>query len=288
MKKLRRFAVILPLLLVAALCSCAGKEDADVKAGSLTAHFLNVGQGDCAFVELPDGRAVLIDAAENYYGEGIIGYIRQTGHDKIDYLVASHPHSDHIGSMGYIVRHMDVGACYMPRATNNTKAFEKLLESLENRSVPVAEAGSGVVMIDDGGVKAEFLAPVSISENLNNCSAVLRLSFGKTTFLFTGDAETEELSEITADLSADVLKVSHHGSADANTAETLGRINPKTAVISCGAGNDFGHPHKETLDLLGQMGAKVYRTDLDGTVTVSSDGKSITVTHDNMAIERAK
>lgn len=287
---------MLSLLLAAVmLCSCSFELHFDndypdaAEDGTLAVHFLDIGQGDSIYLELPNGETMLIDAAENYYGEGIIDYIKHTGHDEIDYLVATHPHSDHIGSMSYIVRNFTVNAVYMSKAVTTTKTYQNLLEAIQKKGLKITNAKAGVTVLSEDDLTIEVLAPVTIDDDLNNCSIVLKITYGKTSFLFTGDAETEEFASIKGDISANVLKVGHHGSRTSTTEEILERIHPDIAVISCGEDNEYGHPHKSTLDYLKKAGCEmVYRTDTDGTVTVTSDGETISVETNGKSIERAK
>ena len=296
MKMRRIFSIGLSLLLTAViLCSCSFEELFDyygypeaAEEGTLAVHFLDIGQGDSIYLELPNAETMLIDAGENYYGEGIIDYIEHTGHDEIDYLVATHPHSDHIGSMSYIVRNFTVNAVYMPKAVTTTKTYQNLLESIQKKGLKITNAKAGMTILSEDGLTVDVIAPVTIDDDLNNCSIVLKITYGDTSFLFTGDAETKEFGAITADMSADVLKVGHHGSRTSTTKEILERIHPDIAVISCGEDNEYGHPHQSTMDLLEQFGCEVYRTDTDGTVTVVSDGETISVETDRISIERAK
>lgn len=291
--KIRFSAFLLLLVFLLTFCSCnvnisfnenSGKE---FQKGMLNVHFLDVGQGDSIFIELPDEKTVLIDAGENYHGEGIKSYIADCGYSKIDYLVATHPHSDHIGSMSYIVRNMDIDSIYMPKAAANTKTYENLLESVSNKGLRVTSAKAGLTIANEREYTIDVIAPVTIDEkDLNNCSAVIKLTYKDNSFLFTGDAETEELETITDEISADVLKVGHHGSVTSTTEEFLNAVNPLYAVISAGEGNSYGHPHQETLDLLDEFGCEVYRTDIDKTVVFSSDGKTIVVKSGEHSIKK--
>ncbi len=289
MKRKSFIVFILSLVLTAAiLCACTQETATKQNNQTLSVHFLDVGQGDSAFIELPNGETMLIDTGENYHGEGIIRYIERLGYSQIDYLVGTHPHSDHIGSMPYIIRHFPVRQIYMPRVSADSKLFETLLESIQNAGLTVKEGKAGVSILQDGDLSADILAPVTIDEdNLNNCSLVIRLRFGGTSFLMTGDAGPDELNAVAQDLHADVLKVMHHGSSVSATQEVLERIAPKTAVISCGADNDYGHPHRETLYYLEQLGCTVYRTDRDKTVVVTTDGTNISVKTNQDSIARA-
>lgn len=290
-----RFSVFLSLLFsLLILCSCSvnvnqnGDSESALQKDMLNVHFLDVGQGDSIFVELPDEKTMLIDAGENYHGEGIKNYIGDCGYSKIDYLVATHPHADHIGSMAYIVRNMDIGSVYMPKAAANTKTYENLLESISDKGLRVTSAKAGLTIAEESDYTINVVAPVTIDEdNLNNSSAVIKLTYKDNTFLFTGDAEKKELETITADISADVLKVGHHGSTTSTTEEFLNAVSPTYAVISVGEDNSYGHPHKDTLDLLEEFNCMVYRTDIDKTVVFSSDGKTISVKSSEKSIKKA-
>ncbi len=244
----------------------------------LRVHFLDVGQGDSIFVELPDKKTLLIDAGEKSCGEGVSDYINARGFDTVDYLVATHPHSDHIGGMAYIVDNMNIGSVFMPRVSSNTKTYENLLESIYDKDLKITCARAGCVISENSSYKIEVLAPDVIDEdNLNNCSAVIKLECGNAEFLFMGDAENEEIENINADLSCDVLKVGHHGSETSTSLEFIERANPDYAVISVGADNGYGHPDKYVCDLLSQFGCEVYRTDIDKTIVFSYDGNLIKV-----------
>ena len=290
-----RFSVFLSLLFsLLILCSCSvnvnqnGDSESALQKDMLNVHFLDVVQGDSIFVELPDEKTMLIDAGENYHGEGIKNYIGDCGYSKIDYLVATHPHADHIGSMAYIVRNMDIGSVYMPKAAANTKTYENLLESISDKGLRVTSAKAGITIAEESDYTINVAAPVTIDEdNLNNSSAVIKLTYKDNTFLFTGDAEKKELETITADISADVLKVGHHGSTTSTTEEFLNAVSPTYAVISVGEDNSYGHPHKDTLDLLEEFNCMVYRTDIDKTVVFSSDGKTISVKSSEKSIKKA-
>lgn len=290
-----RFSSFLSLLFsLLILCSCSfnfnnnNDSESAFQKGILNVHFLDVGQGDSIFIELPDEKTMLIDAGENYHGEGIKNYIGDCGYSKIDYLVATHPHADHIGSMGYIVRNMDIGSVYMPKAAANTKTYENLLESISDKGLKITSAKAGLTIAEESDYTINVVAPVAIDEdNLNNSSAVIKLTYKDNTFLFTGDAEKKELETITYDISADVLKVGHHGSTTSTTEEFLNAVNPTYAVISAGEGNSYGHPHKKTIDLLEEFNCKVYRTDIDKTVVFSSDGKTISVKCGEQSIKKA-
>ena len=279
------------LFVLLTLCSCNISFDNVITTpkGTLAVHFLDIGQGDSIFIELPNSQTMLVDAGENYYGEGIINYIYDCGYEKLDYLVATHPHSDHIGSMSYIVRHMDIDAVYMPKVSTATKTYENLLDSISNKGLKIKTAIAGTRILDIDELEIVILAPVEIYEDdLNNCSVILKITYKDRSFLLTGDAEKKEFEDVYLDMSADVLKVAHHGSSTSTTEEILEKIKPEIAVISLGEDNEYGHPHKSTLKLLNNIDCDIYRTDEDKTVKISTDGENLEVETDRPSIERAK
>ena len=274
-----------------ALCSCSininvNGSDSESKTtvseiGTLSVHYLDVGQGDSIFIELPNKKCMLIDAGENMYGKSITEYINNLGYTNIDYLVATHPHADHIGSMAYVVKHNDIGEIYMPKVTTTTKTYENLLTAIADKGLKVKSAKAGMNIIDDNDFSINILAPVKIDEdNLNNCSVILKITYKNDSFLFLGDAEKKELETVTADMSAEVLKVGHHGSRTSTTKALLEKVNPRYAVISLGKDNSYGHPHKSTLKLLDEFNVETYRTDENGTIVVSTEGSGVTVKRD--------
>ena len=246
----------------------------------LTAFFLDVGQGDSCFIELPNGETMLIDAGTSSSSGYIINFIKERGHSDIDYVIATHPHADHIGGMSSVFDAFDVKKMYMTQAASDSKTYKNMLKAIENEGCPVSyiEAGSSISTIPN--VTAEFVAPCRLNySDINNSSAVLRLDYCDGSYLFSGDAE--ELAEyeflsLGKLVDADVLKVGHHGSATSSSDAYLSAVTPNVAVISCGVGNSYGHPNQLTVSKLLNMGASVYRTDTDGTVEVNTDGSNIT------------
>lgn len=243
---------------------------------SMKVHYIDVGEADSAFIELPDGKTMLIDAGEKENGEDVAGYVKSCGADRVDFLVGTHPHADHIGGLAEVVRSFEIGEIYMPRATHTSKVFEDLLLAIGEKNMQINTAKAGVNIIKSEEYSIDILGPAEDSySNLNNYSAVIKITYNDVAFLFTGDAENEALRRIKGDVSADVLKVSHHGSDTADDRGFMMRVNPKYAVISLGEGNQYGHPHDSVMNLLAEVGAKVYRTDTHGTVIAGTDGKNI-------------
>jgi len=255
----------------------ADEDKSTTLSGQLKVHIIDVGQGDAILVQF-HSQNMLVDAGPD---DSVVSYLNQQGIKKIDYLIATHPHADHIGGMAAVIRSFDIGKIYMPKVSHTTKTFENTLQAVKSKGLKVSTAKSGVTILNQNGTKANFIAPCSSSyDNLNNYSAVIKIQHGNTSFLLAGDAEAESEQEMLAsgtNLKADVLKVGHHGSNSSTTPSFLKAISPKYAVISCGTGNQYGHPHKELLNKLSSAGIQTYRTDVNGTVIFTSDGKTLTV-----------
>lgn len=244
----------------------------------LVAHFIDVGQGDANFIELPNGETMLIDAGIQSSGDDIIEYIENLGYTDIDYVVSTHPHADHIGGMALVIEAFNVENIYMPKAVSTSKTYENLLETIQNRGLSIKTGRAGVEILNTDDLNIILLAPTKESyNNLNNYSIVLKITYGDVSFLYTGDAEEESLEEITGDLKADVLKVGHHGSNTSTTKSFLEQVKPEYAIISVGAKNSYGHPNSSTLELLEEYTNNIYRTDINGTVIIRSDGVNIEV-----------
>ena len=261
-------------------CSNSAKVENEYTGDNLVAHFIDVGQGDSTFIELPNGENLLIDAGDVDCGNTVVDYIKNLGVERIDYLVATHPHADHIGGMNKVIDNLDIGSIYVTDVTTTTRVFERLLTSIEKKelSIDIAEAGKEILI--DSEIKIAFLAPITKTKDLNNMSAVLQLQFGGVTFLFTGDAEKKVEKEILKkgySLKADVMKVGHHGSKTSSLKKFIEKVKPKYSVISCGKDNSYGHPSKEVLKILKSVGSKIYRTDEKGTIVITSDGRNVKV-----------
>ena len=244
----------------------------------LKVHFLDVGQGDSIFIELPTNETILIDASIKDASNKIINYLREENVSKIDYVFATHPHSDHIGGMSAVIKAFDIGQIYMPKAVTTTKTYENLLLTIKDKNLKIKAAKAGNTIIDTDDLKLVVLAPNQDSyESLNNYSIVLKLTYKEKSFLFMGDAETLSDKEITGDIQADVLKVGHHGSRTSTSQAFLNKVNPSYAVISVGLNNDYKHPHQEVIDRLEKKNIKIYRTDQNGDIIFTTDGYNIDV-----------
>ena len=243
---------------------------------TLRVNYIDVGQGDSIFIQLPNNETMLIDAGEAYEADNVIDFLNNLGIKKIDYVVGTHPHTDHIGGLEEVINTFDVGAIYMPKVSSNSKTFEDLLTTISNKGLKGKTAKSGVVVLDEDNLKLEFIAPNSDNySNLNNYSAVLKLTYLDNTFLFMGDAETLSEDEITCEIKADVIKVGHHGSDSSSGIEFVKKVSPEYAIIMVGEGNSYNHPYQSIIDRYESVGAKVLRTDLDGNIVCDSDGVDV-------------
>lgn len=254
----------------------------DTSGGSnLEMYFIDVGQADCILSKLPNGQVMLIDGGNNEDGEYLVNLFKNMGISKIDYLIGTHPHEDHIGGLDNIVRDFDIGKVYMPNKYTDTKTFEYLIEAIENKQLKITKPVSGDYIYNTDDLKIRILAPISAEySNLNDYSICIRMDYKDSSFLLTGDAEKKVEDEILAknyDIDVDVFKAGHHGSTTSNSNKFLNKVTPEYTIISVGTENEYGHPHDEILATLQQRGSKVFRTDLNGTIKVTTDGKNIKV-----------
>ena len=252
--------------------------------GAAEVHFLDTGQSDCILI-LTEESTVLIDAGTSDQSGVITDYLDAQGVETIDLLIATHPHADHIGAMTDVLQDFEVKEFLMPDIPDEfqptTRLWEKLLTAVDEEGCAVTTAAPGREYSLGGGCVLTVLGPVGdYGDDYNNWSVVTRLVCGETSFLFMGDAEKDAENDIMstgAELDSDVLKVGHHGSSTSSGKDFVAAVSPDDAVILCGAGNDYGHPHPETTELLEGMGVQIYRTDLDGTVVMKTDGGTIAV-----------
>jgi len=256
----------------------SGQKNNYVELGQLKVHFIDVGQADSILIQNNE-KTMLIDAGNNADSDDVVTYIKSQNIEKLDYVVGTHPHEDHIGGLDAVIESFDIGVIYMPKATSTTKTFEDVLHAIAKKSMKVTTPIPGTT-VNFGEASFTILAPNSDNyKETNNYSIVIKLEHGNNSFLFTGDAEDvseKEMIERGYDLTADVLKVGHHGSSSSTTQEFLTKVNPKYAVICVGKDNKYGHPHRETMELLNKKSIKIYRTDESGTIIAVSDGEAIT------------
>lgn len=257
-------------------------ESGEYKEDRLSVFFLDVGQADSILLRSPEGKFMLIDAAKNDGAPALLRTLKEFGVKELEYLVLTHPHEDHIGGADAVLEQFAVKTVLSPDVGSTSKSWRDVLDAIEKEGCKDLIARPGDTYGFFEGCTFTVLGPYDTDEDLNNCSVVFRLDYGETSFLFTGDAEErEELSILenggSSFLKADVLKVGHHGSSTSTCEEFLSAVSPRCAVISCGENNEYGHPHRSTLDALEDRGIEILRTDLSGTVMVQSDGKNLTV-----------
>ncbi len=285
---IRQLALFLSLTLLL-LSGCTAKAAADpaqstvpqsspAAYGDLSVSFLDVGQGDSILIA-SGGHFMLIDAGENDQGETVVSDLKEAGVETLDYVIGTHPHSDHIGGLDDVLHVFPAKAVILPPVSHTTAAFEDVLDAVAGQSLKLTKPVPGD-SYELGGASFTILSPVKdYGDDLNNWSVGIRLVYGDNAFVLCGDAEEAAETDIAASgtpLSADVLKVGHHGSRTSTCDSFLKAVSPTWAVIQCGAGNSYGHPHPETLDKLEAAGVTVLRTDLEGTITAVSDGSTIT------------
>ncbi len=276
------------IVLALSSCSSCGRRVTPPQAGKLTIRFLDVGQGDSELIQLPNGHAILIDSGDR--GAPTVGLLRRYGVGAVDLVVATHPHSDHIGEMRDVLREFRVAEFWDSGFVNSTRTYTDMLQEIKARGVLLQSPKRGVTRTF-GDVSLEVLnpGPAFIDDSPNNASLVVLMTYGAKRFLFTGDAELDAWSEmVTADagkLRADLLKAAHHGSSNGSSADILDAVRPSIVTISCAAGNDYHYPHPRVVRLLDQRrnAIALYRTDIEGTITAVCDGNTIEMSSEKQA-----
>lgn len=273
-------AFFLCIALLFSLCSCyfattdVVNENLD---GKLLVHYIDVGQGDSILLE-SEGSFVLIDAGEVEYGTTVCRYLRSRSVDTLDYVIATHPHSDHCGGLTEVINTFSCNNFITTETDQQTKTWLNVLYAVRDCGANYIDAQVGNTY-SFGEASFEIMGPYGTNyDDYNDYSVVVKATCGDTSFLLTGDAEAtveREMIQNGADLKSDVLKVGHHGSYTSSCSEFLDAVNPQYAVITCGKNNEYGHPHKETMSSLSERNIPVFRTDELGNIIASSDTKTI-------------
>lgn len=249
------------------------------KDSQLMISYMDVGQGDAAYIKV-NGNDILIDAGPRSNSKELLEQLKAKNIDDFELVIATHPHEDHIGGMVDVFKEYEVKAFYSPKITHTTKTYENLVKAVKDEGLKTKELKSGMVIDLGEGAKFEVFTPQkSEYEELNDYSPIMKLSFGDTSYLFTGDAEKlaeeEALAKYKTSLDSDVIKFGHHGSSSSSSNAFIEAVSPKYGIISCAKDNKYGHPHRETLDIIKKYNIKTFRTDTDGEIILTSDGKSI-------------
>lgn len=300
-KRINRKLIYIIVVIVLAVISAFGLDNYDkffdeeypwestqtVTTDMINIHYIDVDQGDCTLV-VCDGETLLIDAGENGHEQQVINYLNSVGVKKLDYIVATHQHSDHIGGIPEVLENFDADNIIMPRLTEaqtpTNSTYTAFLKAIQNSDAKVIASKVGAEYTL-GGAMFEIFGPVTNdAEDINNMSVVVKVTYGENTFLFTGDAETEEENEVIetgANLDCDVLHAGHHGSYTSSSKDFLSAVTPEICIISCGADNDYGHPHDAALKRIKKHTEEIYRTDICGSIVISGDGSALFVTYEN-------
>lgn len=268
------------VLIIAAYNFFQRMEEAELVEGTIELHIIDVGQGDSVLLKTKSGN-ILIDAGTGESEEALSSYLDSVGVDSFEYCIFTHPHEDHIGGADMIIRDYYVKNVIMSPAVTDTAAFERLLDELERSDAKIIEA-----VPDEkykvGDAEILIMGPIVVgdSRDLNNTSVIAKITYGAVSMMFTGDAERTQEKDILEryslfDLKCDFLKMGHHGSSTSSSENFINAVDPSVAAISCGKNNDYGHPHREIIDILYEMGIEYQRTDELGDLVYIIDGKSI-------------
>lgn len=287
-KKSLVFYLVLIIVAVAAWLSRDSflnvNKNLTLESGNIAVYFVDVGQGNCTVIQKGNS-GVLIDSGEREYAAEVVDFLESKGISELSYVIASHPHSDHIGSMANVLRETGAGEIFMPYIADKyaptSKTYLNLLKTLNEKEIKTRFLKKNISVNFDG-VKIDILVPVEQDNDFNNMSLIVKVTYGDVSFIVPADAENRELQGVfdknpKFDFSSDFMLMAHHGSNTSLCYDFLYEASPKIAVISCGKDNSYGHPHEEIIDYLENENIKYYRTDESGTVSVITDGKEYNI-----------
>jgi competence protein ComEC len=274
----RIISFILALALLTGACSFPSAPVVHT-GGELTVYYIDVGQGDATLL-VCGGEVMLIDGGNPSDSDLIYAFLKDKGITHIDYMIATHPHADHAGGLSGALHAASAGTVFSPVTEYDTRAFGNFVRILGERGIGITVPSPGD-RFGLGEAEVMILGPAAVDPgDMNNSSICLKVTHGAVSFLFTGDAERraeQALLDAGYDLSATVLKVGHHGSDTSTIYPFLRAVMPEYAVISCGRGNSYGHPHDNVLSRLRDADVALFRTDMQGDIIFVSDGAAVTV-----------
>lgn len=259
-----------------------GLSQKPASSAELSVHFIDVGQGDCTLV-MCEGHNMLIDAGESDQGKKVVEYLKAQNISRLDYVIGTHPHSDHIGGLRAVAESdIKIDKIIMPKIPDEqvptSYTYTKLLKAIINKGLTVTKADDSE--FDLGCAVINTYTPKKVYKNLNDYSVATKITHGGNSFLITGDLGKQSEKELInrgCNLSAKVLQAGHHGSRESSIKQFLEKVHPSYVVIQCGAGNSYGHPHDEALERISKYAEKIYRNDKDGTIVFESDGKGMNI-----------
>ena len=276
------FKLILPLFIIILSLFLYQTNDTSNYKNQMTIHYIDVGQGDCILIQV-NNKNLLIDSGPSSNRKSLLDYLENLNIKKLDYIIATHPHEDHIGNMDTIIRRYNIGSFYSPKVTHPSTTFENMISSLVDKNLKINILNRGVTGINLGeNTSVSVYSPLEnlYSDNLNDYSPIIKITFLNNSFLFTGDAEISTENTVLSqneNLKCDILKIGHHGSSTSTSPDFITAVNPSVAIISVGKNNPYGHPTPEIISLLNSLNIKTIRTDINGSIIAISDGSNIKI-----------